>query len=307
MLLNSPMTLTSRVAPAVVKLTRPACYALTWRQHQLIVRPLPPSQATFLPSVDNRGWLVDCLRRSASTLVKLDLGLGETQLITWANACQQADKAAYLSLPSTQKAPSQKSPLRWWLKRSLDWLAAACLLVILSPLMIGIILLMSIFTPGPIFFKQWRVGERGKLFQVLKFRTMIVGADAIHHQVMGNQAGLHKRADDPRITSLGRWMRRFSIDELPQLFNVLRGEMSLVGPRPWALYDAIRITPELRHRLKALPGLTGAWQVESRSKMLDLNAVNRRDVIYLKSWSLRQDLLFLLLTIPKVLSGSGAY
>jgi lipopolysaccharide/colanic/teichoic acid biosynthesis glycosyltransferase len=151
------------------------------------------------------------------------------------------------------------------------------------------------------------VGERGKLFQVLKFRTMIVGADAIHHQVMGNQSGLHKRADDPRITSLGRWMRRFSIDELPQLFNVLRGEMSLVGPRPWALYDAIRITPELRHRLKALPGLTGAWQVESRSKMLDLNAVNRRDVIYLKSWSLRQDLLFLLLTIPKVLSGSGAY
>jgi hypothetical protein len=118
MLLNSPMTLTSRVAPAVIKLTRPACYALNWRQHQLIVRPLPQSQATFLPSVDNRGWLVDCLRRSASTLVKLDLGLGEIQLITWANACQQADKAAYLSLPSTQKAPSKKSPLRWWLKRS---------------------------------------------------------------------------------------------------------------------------------------------------------------------------------------------
>jgi lipopolysaccharide/colanic/teichoic acid biosynthesis glycosyltransferase len=101
-------------------------------------------------------------------------------------------------------------------------------------------------------------------------------------------------------------MRRYSLDELPQLVNVLRGEMSLVGPRPWALYDALRVSPALQHRLKAMPGITGAWQVEARSQQLDLNIVNGRDVTYLKNWSLGQDFLLLLRTVPKVLSRSGA-
>jgi lipopolysaccharide/colanic/teichoic acid biosynthesis glycosyltransferase len=97
------------------------------------------------------------------------------------------------------------------------------------------------------------------------------------------------------------------LDELPQLINVLRGEMSLVGPRPWALYDAIRIKPELHQRLNALPGMTGAWQIEARSEQLDLDAVTEQDLQYLKNWSLWQDLKILLLTVPSVLKGHGAY
>lgn len=173
--------------------------------------------------------------------------------------------------------------------------------------MLGLMLLMQVYSPGPIFFQQWRVGERGKLFRVLKFRTMMVDAEKLHHQVMGNQKGLHKREDDPRVTPLGRWLRKYSLDELPQLINVLRGEMSLVGPRPWALYDAVRISPEGQKRLRALPGITGVWQVEARSNLLELEAVNRCDLEYLRTWSLWGDLKILLLTLPKVLSGFGAY
>jgi lipopolysaccharide/colanic/teichoic acid biosynthesis glycosyltransferase len=173
--------------------------------------------------------------------------------------------------------------------------------------MLGLMLLIRICSPGPVFFRQWRIGERGKLFRIIKFRTMIVDAEKLHHQVMANQKGLHKREDDPRITPLGRWMRKYSLDELPQLVNVLRGEMSLVGPRPWALYDAVRISREGQKRLNALPGITGNWQVKARSNQLDIEAVNHCDLEYLRTWSLWEDLKLLLLTFPKVFSGFGAY
>jgi lipopolysaccharide/colanic/teichoic acid biosynthesis glycosyltransferase len=146
----------------------------------------------------------------------------------------------------------------WQVKRCLDWLAALTLLVIFSPLMLAIALLIKIFAPGSIFFAQWRVGERGKLFKIYKFRTMQVDAEAQHHELMGEQTGLHKLLLDPRITQLGKWLRKYSLDELPQLFNVIRGDMSLVGPRPWALYDALRLEQSDIKRLNALPGITGA-------------------------------------------------
>ncbi|NJP10526.1 MAG: sugar transferase [Leptolyngbyaceae cyanobacterium RU_5_1] len=282
-------------------------YTLTWRQRKLIVRLASEQESFRLSPVRSQERLIDCLQRSPVTLVKLDPALGEDHLKIWADACHQADKQLFLRLPSIQNLPQKRSHVRWHMKRVFDWLAAALMLLLLSPLMVWLALLMTMFSPGPIFFQQWRVGERGKLFRIIKFRTMMVGAERLHHRVMGNQDGLHKLKDDPRITSLGRWMRKYSLDELPQLFNVLRGEMSLVGPRPWALYDAVRIKPELQHRLNALPGITGAWQTQARSHMLDLSAVNRSDLKYLRNWSLWQDLKFLLLTIPKVLSGFGAY
>jgi len=197
--------------------------------------------------------------------------------------------------------------LKWWLKRLVDWSAAALLMLVVGPLMLGLSVLMLMQSPGSIFFSQWRVGERGKLFRILKFRTMVTGAELYHHQVMGHQAGLHKCEDDPRVTPIGRWMRKYSLDELPQLINVLRGEMSLVGPRPWALYDAVRLSPSVRQRLNALPGITGIWQVTGRSHLRDLDAVNRVDLRYLGNWSLREDFKILLLTVPKVLSGFGAF
>ncbi len=294
-----------KVSSPAIPTLHPNC-TLTWRQRKLIVRPSESGMA-LLPSLRRQDWLIDCLQRSTAKVVKLDPALSEAHLKFWADACQQAEKPVYLRLRSAPNLPQKQCPWGWQLKRLLDWVAAAVLLLFLSPLMLVLASLIAIFSPGPIFYYQWRIGERGKLFRIIKFRSMVVGAERLHHQVMTHQQGLHKLKDDPRVTPLGRLMRKYSLDELPQLFNVLRGEMSLVGPRPWALYDAVRISPDLQHRLNAMPGITGAWQVKARSHMLDLNLVNRHDLNYLNSWSIWCDFKFLLLTIPKVLSGSGAY
>jgi lipopolysaccharide/colanic/teichoic acid biosynthesis glycosyltransferase len=193
------------------------------------------------------------------------------------------------------------------MKRALDFLAAAILLLLFSPILLVLMVSIPMDSPGPIFFQQWRVGERGKLFRIIKFRTMTVGADDLHHQVMAKQSGLHKLENDPRVTPFGYWMRRCSLDELPQLINVLRGEMSLVGPRPWALYDALQIECQGRQRLNALPGITGAWQVGARSNLRNVSQVNAIDLNYLRHWSIQQDFKILLRTIPKVVAGTGAY
>jgi len=288
---------------------------LYWRRSQLLVFQLAPqerdrtSKQPPLPPLANPSWLLECLKRSPIQLVRIDLSLGESTLKKWAEVCEQAGKALYLKLPPATQLPSKRSEILWGWKRFLDWSLAALLLVLLSPLFIVIAAAIALTSPGSVFFSQWRVGQRGKLFRVLKFRTMVMNAEELHHDIMANQAAscLHKRKDDPRITPLGKWLRRHSLDELPQLVNVLRGEMSLVGPRPWALYDAVRIRPEMQTRLNALPGITGAGQVETRSTQLDLNAVSDRDLEYLKNWSLGGDLKILLQTVPRVLFGFGTF
>ena len=283
----------------------PPC-VLKWRQKKLWVKRDQTNQTHTLPALQNEQWLSDCLQRSPVNHVCLDPGFGETEICLWADACAQAKKQVLIRIPSHQKTLSKRL-WRWQLKRLMDWSAAALLLLLFSPVLFGLSLLVKLSSPGPIFFRQWRVGKRGRLFRIFKFRTMVVDAQRQHHAIMGAQLGLHKREDDPRITAIGRWLRRYSLDELPQLFNVLRGEMSLVGPRPWALYDALRINPAQRKRLNALPGITGAWQVEARSKLLDLEAVTHRDLEYLYGWSLGRDLSILLMTIPRVISGFGAH
>ena len=240
-------------------------------------------------------------------LVKVEPEIGEAKLKNLADVCYRSKKDVLLNLPYANELPQTNKPITWIVKRSLDWLAALFILVILSPVMFALAVIIATTSSGPIFFHQWRVGEGGKLFRIIKFRTMITDADKLHHLVMTGQTGLHKCEDDPRITNVGRWMRKYSLDELPQLFNVLRGEMSLVGPRPWALYDALRINGDRKRRLNSLPGVTGAWQVSARSTMLDLDAVTECDLSYLRNWTLWSDLKILLMTVPKVLSGFGAY
>lgn len=282
-------------------------YLVKWRQGQLFIKLSQQANEYNLSVIEDKQFLIECLKNSSAKLLRVEHNLGETKIKVWADASEKAKKVVFLQLPSNNKLPNKQGRISWVLKRLIDWVGAALLLLALSPFMLGLILLISIYMPGPIFFRQWRVGQRGKLFQIIKFRTMVVDAEKLHHQVMGNQTGLHKLIDDPRITGLGRWMRKYSIDELPQLLNVLRGEMSLVGPRPWALYDALRISPEGQKRLNALPGITGPWQVGARSNLLDLEAVNRLDLEYLESWSLLHDLKILILTVTKVFSGFGAY
>ena len=280
---------------------------LKWRQKKLLVLR-SPHHSSHLPPLTNERWLIDCLSHSPIRLVRVDPSLGESELRFWANACERSRKALYLRLPNASKLPHKRIGFGWGCKRLLDLTLASLMLVVSSPVLLAIAILIKVYMPGPILFRQWRVGQRGKLFRVLKFRTMTLNAEQHHHQVMTGQVhtNLHKRDDDPRITPLGKWLRKYSLDELPQLFNVLLGEMSLVGPRPWALYDAVRIRPERLERLNALPGITGAWQVQARSHLLDIDKVNDLDLEYLRNWSLTGDLKILLRTVPKVLSGFGA-
>ena len=280
---------------------------LKWRKKNLLVDRAAVSDRYDFPAVTRKQWLETCLRNSWIERVSLALTLGERGIKLWADTCDRANKPVFIRIPSNNNLPNCQKTTYWLVKRSLDWLITIVLSLVLSPLILAIALLLKIFTPGPIFFSQWRVGHRGKLFKIYKFRTMSIDAEAQHHQIMGNLQGLHKQENDPRVTVIGKWLRKYSLDELPQLFNVLRGEMSLVGPRPWALYDALRIEKAGRKRLNALPGITGAWQVESRSQLLDLPAVTKCDLEYLSNWSLVGDLKILLLTVPKVISGFGAY
>jgi lipopolysaccharide/colanic/teichoic acid biosynthesis glycosyltransferase len=298
--------LTLNLDPSKVKSYLPFC-SLKWRQKNLWVTSISSNDSHGFPALTRKQWVENCLRNSWVKRICVDVDLGEKGIQSWADISHQASKPIFLRIPSNQNLPNCRQTTSWILKRVFDWLAAVILLTVLSPLILSIALLIKILTPGPIFFRQWRVGDRGKLFQIYKFRTMMVDAEKQHHQIMGNQQGLHKKENDPRITSLGKWLRKYSLDELPQLFNVLRGEMSLVGPRPWALYDALRLGKVGKARLNALPGITGAWQVEARSQLLDLNAVTKCDLEYLYNWSLIKDFKILLLTLPKVISGFGAY
>lgn len=280
---------------------------LKWRRKNLWVKSISDCDKYSFSALSRKKWLEDCLRNSWVTKVCVDPAIGEQGIKLWAETCDRAGKPIFIRNRSYSELPNCRQTVYWRIKRVLDWLAAFILLMALSPVMLLIALSIKLFTPGSIFFTQWRVGKRGRLFKIYKFRTMIMNAQQQHYEVMGNQTGLHKREDDPRITFLGKWLRKYSLDELPQLFNVLRGEMSLVGPRPWALYDALRLDKKSRKRLNALPGVTGAWQIRTRSKLLDLDTVTQYDMEYLSGWSLLEDFKILLLTVPKVIVGFGAY
>lgn len=197
-----------------------------------------------------------------------------------------------------------------WSKRALDLALALPLLVLLSPVLLAGMLLVKLSGPGPILFRQERIGLGGRPFAMLKLRTMQVGNDDSafrafnRKELMGElepgQDGLFRLGRDPRITPVGHLLRRFSIDELPQLLNVLKGEMSLVGPRPSLPWEAELYTPEQRRRESVLPGMTGLWQVSGRNR-LSIPEMLALDVRYARERSLLLDLWILLRTPRAVL------
>lgn len=194
-------------------------------------------------------------------------------------------------------------------KQLFDVAAAALGLVLASPALMLTAVAIKVDDPsGPVLFRQQRVGRNGRPFEVLKFRTMVVNAEQMKASLMSrNEAGgpLFKMRDDPRVTRVGRILRRFSIDELPQLWNVIKGEMSLVGPRP-ALPDEMELWDDrLRQRLRVRPGMTGMWQVNGRSASSFEDYV-RLDLYYVDNWSFWSDLAIIAKTLPAVLSRSGA-
>ncbi len=198
------------------------------------------------------------------------------------------------------------------MKRGMDVTGAILGLVVLSPLMALVSLFVRLTTPGPVFFRQVRVGLGGDPFVCLKFRTMV--ADAEHRQAEVAMANIHdgeqrifKLPNDPRLTAVGKFLRRSSLDELPQLWNVLRGEMSLVGPRPALPSEVLRYQPHHFVRFEVLPGITGPWQVGGRNAIRDFEEVVRLEADYVRGWTLWRDLVILLRTIPAVVSMKGAF
>jgi len=195
------------------------------------------------------------------------------------------------------------------LKGALDRVGAACALILIAPVLLGIALAVRFSGPGPVLYRQVRVGAYGDRYTMYKFRSMVDGADAKLSELLASNEGqglLFKMRDDPRVTPVGRWLRRFSLDELPQLFNVLGGSMSLVGPRPPLPKEVERYDTSIRRRLLVKPGLTGLWQISGRSDLSWEESV-RLDLRYVENWTLALDLLILWKTASAVLRSRGAY
>ena len=196
------------------------------------------------------------------------------------------------------------------MKQMLDFFGALLLLILFAIPLSIIGFLIKLSSPGPILFRQQRSGLNGRPFTIYKFRTMVTNAEQLKHELaaMNEMTGpVFKVSNDPRVTPIGRWLRRFSFDELPQLYNVLRGEMSLVGPRPLPV-DEVKRFNDLAHRrrLSVKPGLTCLWQISGRNQISDFRDWVRLDLEYIDNWSFWLDLKILWLTLPVVFTGAGA-
>ncbi|MFZ0041548.1 MAG: sugar transferase, partial [Solirubrobacteraceae bacterium] len=222
------------------------------------------------------------------------------------------DRAEFVpgeSVPLFTLRPPVLEGIEYAAKRTFDLVLALLGLVFLSPLLLAIALAVKLSSRGPVLYRSVRPGIGGRPFHCFKYRTMREGSDSTQDDLEPfneSSGALFKIRDDPRLTRVGRFLRRFSLDELPQLVNVVRGEMSLVGPRPLPMRDFDRLEDWHKKRYLVLPGITGLWQVSGRSE-LDFDDLVRLDFLYLERWSMFLDLSILLKTIPAVLSRRGAY
>ncbi|GAA1351039.1 sugar transferase [Falsarthrobacter nasiphocae] len=213
-------------------------------------------------------------------------------------------------LPLIHVSTPRLSGINAFLKRSFDVVLASLAAILLSPVLIATALAVKLDSPGPVVFNQERVGKNGKRFQMHKFRSMVTDAEtkvsALAPETDAGNEVLFKIKDDPRITRVGRFIRRYSIDELPQILNVLKGEMSLVGPRPPLPREVAKYEDHVHRRLLVQPGITGLWQVSGRSD-LSWNDTVRLDLYYVENWSLAQDVLIIFKTFRAVVASKGAY
>jgi exopolysaccharide biosynthesis polyprenyl glycosylphosphotransferase len=241
--------------------------------------------------------LLHALRTCRDARIAVDV---VPRLFEFLDGARTLDQIGGLPLLSIE-APSLSRPSRGG-KRALDVVGAALGLLLLAPLLLVAAIAIKLDTRGPVLFRQVRVGRGGRHFTLYKFRSMRVGSSVL----VRPDGAIVKDDEDPRVTRIGRVLRRLSLDELPQLFNVLRGEMSLVGPRPLVLAEAQALTEAWQNRRADLrPGLTGPWQVAGRSN-IPFQEMIRFDYQYVSGWSLGRDLAILLATLPAVFSGRGA-
>jgi exopolysaccharide biosynthesis polyprenyl glycosylphosphotransferase len=250
--------------------------------------------------------LLSCIRTCRDHRVDVDVVPRLFELLDGANSVNQIGGLPLLSIGAPPLNPASMAA-----KRGLDFFGSLLALIMLSPLLIAIAIAIKLESRGPVFFRQPRAGRRRSSFQLIKFRSMYIDAERRKREFEGlNEAGdgvMFKIREDPRVTRVGRFIRRYSLDELPQLINVLKGEMSLVGPRPLIFpeTDALEEHWHLR-RLELRPGLTGPWQIYGRSQS-PFQEMVRFDYQYVAGWSLARDIEILFATLPAVISGRGAY
>jgi exopolysaccharide biosynthesis polyprenyl glycosylphosphotransferase len=247
-------------------------------------------------------------RRLCEMGVQVDFVPGDPEILRANASLHDLEGLPVLSLPATR-------PARWQgvIKRGLDLAFAVPMLVVTAPLLAYAAIRIKRDSQGPVLFRQERAGRDGRPFQVLKFRTMVVDAEehrgelaelAMHGQ--GVDSGIFKVVKDPRVTEFGAWLRRWSIDELPQLWNVVRGEMSIVGPRPLPVLEDRRVGQHYEVRRWVRPGITGSWQVKGRSN-IPYEDMIKLDYTYVMNWSLGEDMKLIARTLSVVFAGRGAY
>jgi exopolysaccharide biosynthesis polyprenyl glycosylphosphotransferase len=226
------------------------------------------------------------------------------EMLTWRSSLEEIH-----GIPVLHVAPASLSLSARIVKRTLDLIISSLILLAISPLLIASAIAIKATSPGPVFFRQPRWGRRGEIFYIYKLRSMRMGSEAAREEVAETNevdGPLFKMKEDPRITKVGAFLRKTSLDELPQLINVLRGDMSLVGPRPFVPAEAAQIDGAAARRYEVLPGMTGLWQVSGRSE-LSYEDLRHLDTVYVSSWSLWWDLRILAHTPAAVLKRSGAY
>lgn len=256
-------------------------------QHTLFGKVEKAIQACELEGVE--AWLVADFFKTQISQTSLDEFYGRPVLVFHSN---------------------RETPWRRLIKQTLDFFGALVLLVFFSPVIIGAAIAIKLTSSGPVFFRQQRSGVNGKPFTMYKFRSMVTDAEQRKQELatLNEMSGpVFKVSNDPRVTKIGTWLRKFSIDEFPQLLNVLRGEMSLVGPRPLPIDEVARFDDFAhRRRLSVKPGLTCLWQVSGRSDLCDFREWVRLDLEYIDNWSLWLDFKILCRTVPVVMFGKGA-
>jgi lipopolysaccharide/colanic/teichoic acid biosynthesis glycosyltransferase len=269
--------------------------SLRWRQGKLWVSSMVRGRDIPLPALANGDWFLACLAKSRATAVCIDPSLGTEAISLWAQACKTTKKPLFLRIPATPYRPANQKPRSWAIKRGCDLVMALLLLVILSPLFLLVAGMIKTQDNGPLLLAEWRVGERGRLVQLLKFRTTGVGASALTENMGIVQTDL-------AVTPLGSSIKSSHLDKLPLLLNVLQGDLSLVGPHPWAIYETLTLPCELRARLHTVPGITGSLQRFVYFSAATPRLVVLKELQDLHHWSLWKDLKQLTTTTLRVLT-----
>jgi exopolysaccharide biosynthesis polyprenyl glycosylphosphotransferase len=273
-----------------------------------LVRRLDVDRVMLTPALSESRHRVEVVCELSELGIHVDLVPSWSDVVGTRFEVNEMEGIPLLTMPRPRL---MKSSLR--LKRALDLLLGTAAMVFLAPLLAACAVAIKLDSPGPVLFRQRRVGRDDRPFEVFKFRSMYSDADSRKDDVArlnfhggGNDRGMFKIRRDPRITRVGSFLRRYSLDELPQLFNILRGEMSFVGPRPLIETEDRQIEGRFRRRLSLTPGLTGLWQAHGRSDIPFEQMVNL-DYLYVTNWSLWGDVKLLMRTVSAVLRGSGAY